>query len=350
MTHMDNLTENDASRFNIGMSQISKSLKTLFIGGVVLTTCLSVQAQEKSQSETPLIPAALIGYNPDAGTHNYFFIVDKSARELSIWQPQGDSFQLVKKVPADIGKNNSDKKKQGDHATPEGIYFLQERKEAPNLEFSLYGSLAFTTDYPNIFDKADLKTGDGIWLHAIPDSVPLTRGSRGCVVLRNNTIKEVSQFIALKTTPIMIFDKVDSLSETERLDKKKRVTQFLDTWKASWATEDIDIYISFYDEQFKSSGMNKLAWRKHKERLANDREQIQIELSPASMFHNKNEWVIRMIQDYKSSKFADLGYKTLYVRESETGFKIIAEEFQLIKKNEAALIKTASQSEPNITN
>jgi len=65
-----------------------------------------------------------------------------------------------------------------------------------------YGVHAFTTDYPNIFDLRKGKTGFGIWLHAIDESQTLERGSQGCVVVRNDTIKKLAQILRLEKHPL----------------------------------------------------------------------------------------------------------------------------------------------------
>src|SRR5690606_35402957 len=112
----------------------------------------------------------------------HVFIVDKKERVLSIWEETAMGLQRIAAYPTDIGKNVKDKQILGDKATPEGIYFMLEKYEANSLDYQTYGSRAFTLDYPNFFDRMEKKTGSGIWLHAVPDTVSLRRGSRGCVI------------------------------------------------------------------------------------------------------------------------------------------------------------------------
>ncbi|NBW99778.1 hypothetical protein EBR03_09440, partial [bacterium] len=129
-----------------------------------------------SQPETDQFPSGLISLSQDPALSTTAIVVDKATRTLKVYEVNGSQPKKVVEHPTDIGKKSGDKQRENDHRTPVGIYFLLERKTQPEIPFDLYGNLAFTTDYPNIFDRRLDKTGSGIWLHAVPDSVPLTRG------------------------------------------------------------------------------------------------------------------------------------------------------------------------------
>src|SRR5690606_34992220 len=156
-------------------------------------------------SEMEKLPADLLQISGTEAFSKYVLLVDKKERKLMVFERNGETIKKIDEVPADIGKKNGNKTKQDDAKTPEGIYFFQKKLTQPEIPFSLYGKMAFTTDYPNLFDRRAQKTGYGIWLHSIPDDVPLTRGSRGCVVIRNNVLEKISSYIKLRETPIIIY-------------------------------------------------------------------------------------------------------------------------------------------------
>src|SRR6202007_3302026 len=106
--------------------------------------------------------------------------------------------------------------------------------------FSTYGSVAFTTNYPNFFDKYDNKTGSGIWLHSVPDKVPLTRGSRGCVVLRNNDIKKIESAITLKKTFLVIDNQIVWVPKEDHTKERDLAVAWLETWRTQWEKQDIE--------------------------------------------------------------------------------------------------------------
>ncbi|MGE0634396.1 MAG: murein L,D-transpeptidase family protein, partial [Pseudobdellovibrionaceae bacterium] len=272
-----------------------------------------------SQSETK-IPKALVQMISSPHSSPAAFVVDKEARTLTIWETDGENLKKLAEYPTDIGKSVGAKLKTGDHKTPEGIYFFNDRKSGKELLFDLYGSLAFTTDYPNHFDQLDGKTGYGIWLHGIPDSVPLTRGSRGCVVVRNAVIQEVEKYIKVGQTPILIFGKVDYVSADQRKEFQKKITDFIESWRAAWQSQNIDQYIAFYDSSFKSQGMNQRQWKTYKEGLKKKYEFIKVGLTNASILNHGDQFIIRALQNYSSDQFSDFGQKTLFVRQTKDGF------------------------------
>jgi murein L,D-transpeptidase YafK len=208
-------------------------------------------------------PASVIAIPKNSDYYRpYVFVVDKSARSLEIWKFD-DSTEGRRKLvksdshPADLGKNLGPKVAEGDHKTPEGIYFLLDRLDGSAIDFKQYGSRAYTTNYPNYFDALDGKTGSGIWLHAVPDDVPLTRGSRGCVVVRNGVIGTLDPYIQLGKTPIVISDKIEPRSAEEMEAEQAKLTTWLNLWTTAWAGKSIDQYMAFYDQDFKSLGLNK---------------------------------------------------------------------------------------------
>lgn len=274
-------------------------------------------------------PAGLIALSDEPEFASYSFVVDKSKRTLSVYEWKQGDLSVIAEYPADIGKKTGDKMKENDHRTPVGIYFLLREMTQPEIPFSLYGNLAFSTDYPNIFDKRDFKTGSGIWLHAVPDSVPLTRGSRGCVVVRNDIIKHLKNYVRLEQTPILIFDEVKYLNTAEYQTQKKKYLQDFENWRLAWEQQDVDTYIKYYDASFKNDQMNYKQWYKHKKKLKNLYSYIKVHLSPPLILQNKDQVVIRTVQRYESNLHKDYGIKTIHARlNPEVGFQIIREDWK----------------------
>nr|BFD67874.1 hypothetical protein HAGR004_28960 [Bdellovibrio sp. HAGR004] len=290
----------------------------------------------KSQNEKELLPASLLQISETEAFSRYVFLVDKEQRKLSVFERNGELIQKITEYPADIGKMGGNKTKRDDHKTPEGIYFLQERLSQPKIPFSLYGALAFTTNYPNLFDKRENKTGSGIWLHAIPDSVPLTRGSRGCVVVRNDVIKKLADYIKLGETPILIFDHVDYVSKDEHDKRRLALSNFVESWRQAWETQDIEKYMSYYDAGFKAPGFNYNSWKNHKKSLKSKYEYIKVHLSQPYIVQHNDQLLVKTLQRYESDKHIDYGVKTIYALKSGDSFKIIREEWAPFNQNEVA--------------
>ena len=322
--------------------------------GIISLLALNSQAQSTSQSgtdKTKMYPAGLISLSEDSPFSSFSFVVDKSKRTLSVYEWKNNDLTIIAEYPTDIGKKMGDKTKRDDHRTPVGIYFLQEEKTQPEIPFELYGNLAFSTDYPNIFDKRDAKTGSGIWLHAVPDTVALTRGSRGCVVVRNDVIKLLKSYVKLQQTPILIFDEVKFMTTQDHQSQKQKYLQDFENWRTAWETQDVDTYIKYYDASFKNDEMNYKQWYTHKKKLKSMYSYIKVQLAPPMILQNKDQIVIRTIQRYESNLHRDYGVKTIHARLSPTvGFQIIREDWKPLNDPLAAdskPVKTSVQMPPD---
>lgn len=272
------------------------------------------------------VPASLVEIPFSSNFYSpYAFVVDKAQRKLTVWQQTSSGLKQVAQFPADLGKSSGEKRARGDHKTPEGIYFLQERREGQTLDFNLYGKRAFTTDYPNFFDRLEGKTGDGIWLHAVPDHVPLTRGSRGCVVVRNDVILDISQYVKLGRTPILIQNQMDLLPARDMLKTTTEINHWLESWRTAWESKNIDRYIEYYGDEFKSMRMNRGQWKSYKTRLSSLYKSIAVRLSKPVVFADRNRAVVRFLQEYASDMHSDVGEKVLYLKKTDGVFRIIGE-------------------------
>lgn len=329
----------------------------LFIAGCALSilslpTLAQTPLNSTSQVETKdSWPASLLQISETEAFSRYVLLVDKDKRKLSVFERNGEQIRKVEEYPADIGKNGGNKTKRDDHRTPEGIYFLERRLSQPKIPFNLYGALAFTTNYPNLFDQRENKTGSGIWLHAIPDSVPLTRGSRGCVVVRNEVIKKLDDFIKLRETPILIFDHVDYLSKDEHEKRRVTMNNFVEQWRQSWESNDIEKYMSFYDRDFKAPGFNFETWKNHKANLKTKYQYTKIHLSQPYIVQHNDQLLVKTLQRYESDQHVDYGVKTLYALRAGDSYKIIREEWTPFNEKEvtAAIARETAMATPPST-
>jgi murein L,D-transpeptidase YafK len=274
-----------------------------------------------------MVPDNLVIMGDGAAFSQYAMIADKSKRTLTIWKNEKDTLTFVKAVPMDIGKNGGDKTIRDDHKTPEGIYFPQTMLEGAGLDYNEYGVRAFPLDYPNFFDQRAKKTGSGIWLHAIPETKSLLRGSRGCVVVRNDIIKEISPLITLKKTPVIIEDEVNYVSPKEFEKLRADITAYLEKWRSAWENKDIDQYISMYGDDFKSMRMKRDQWKSYKEGLNKKYSYIKVKLSKPVFFTRNGEAILNFMQQYESDAKKDFGRKTLYLRRVGNEYKIVGEEW-----------------------
>src|SRR6185437_16334362 len=105
----------------------------------------------------------------------------------------------------------------------------------------------------NFFDRFEHKSGFGIWLHAIPETKSLRRGSEGCVVVRNDTLQKLTPLVTLKRTPVIILDHVNYVTPDQLVQEKQSALSWLESWRHAWEAKDLDTYMAHYADDFKGN-------------------------------------------------------------------------------------------------
>ncbi len=173
---------------------------------------------------------------------HHVFIVEKATHKIYLLKEDNAGYRFISSFNIATGENSGDKSYQGDHRTPEGIFFIEDFLPQKKLletrgeQGKIYGVGAFTLDFPNPVDLFRKKTGGGIWIHSTDDESRIAKGldSQGCVVTKNLDLVDLSKYIELNKTPVIITHEMKYISpETHQL-KKKELLDFLDSWLTSW--------------------------------------------------------------------------------------------------------------------
>jgi murein L,D-transpeptidase YafK len=257
----------------------------------------------------------------------YAILVDKKTQTLSLYQASSDEPRLVKEYRCTTGKNNGSKIKEGDKRTPNGVYFFKSRLEDDQLP-EKYGKRAFPMDYPNDYDRLDDKSGSGIWLHAVDvDSrVQQSYDTEGCVVVTNKDIQDLTGYIALRETPIIIDDSIYTAPPGKIREEREQISAFIEKWRFAWQNKKLDAYIDCYDERFEGKqGMGRKQWRQYKATLNKTYKNITVKLADLKIYQYHSYVVVSFIQDYRSSGFQAKGRKLLYLVRSGQGYTIFSE-------------------------
>ncbi|MBD63935.1 MAG: hypothetical protein CME62_01910 [Halobacteriovoraceae bacterium] len=281
-------------------------------------------------------------YKLDARFTHHVIVVEKSTHTLYLYQYDEPLPRLLKKYQIATGKIIGNKKVQGDKKTPEGVYFFQNFHSAEDLikkygETGLiYGAGAFTTNYPNIIDRMQGKTGGGIWLHSTDDDSRVQKGldSRGCVVAIDEDLKDISQYIDLTNTPVVIVQDLAFLSEATWQTNKEELLGAVESWSKAWVEKDFETYINSYSPtEFTSSKGGYQAYKRYKRAVFARDDKPIIDFRNISALTYKNYAVVTIEQDYSSDVIQDIGKKTLYLKKDENyQWKIVFEGFQKIKE------------------
>jgi len=259
-------------------------------------------------------------------------IVDKKMNKLRVVKYVDGKYEVIKEYHATLGRVKGDKEEEGDLKTPEGIYTFSSLLRPPGLK-PKFGAMAFYLNYPNAFDHMAGRTGFDIMLHATnePDRLKQNYDSEGCIVVKNEEIKEIESNIKLGLTPILVFSEFTDGYQVPGTDT--RLKSFFDSWISAWETKDIESYINHYHSDFSAQGKNRTAWKAFKKGLNRWYGTIKVGPEDVRFYRHPKYSMITFTQNYRSTlKSGSAGHrsrgtKILYVAEEAGQPKIIAETY-----------------------
>jgi murein L,D-transpeptidase YafK len=264
--------------------------------------------------------------------NSYAVVVDKTNEIVYVVKMNEGAPVVVKKYSCITGKRPGDKLEEGDQRTPEGIYFPEYwTSQLPPI----YGIGAFPLNYPNILDRKILRrNGHGIWIHGTNNPRRPPHSSNGCIVLKNQDLEELKKFIVPKRTPVVIVSKLSFSSREAFVSEKKSLIGFVLRWKRYWENtpENLEPYLSLYDENFVWERGGIKSWIRHKERVTKKKKWIRIKLSDLTIIKDGrilkfgNLYVVRVKVKYRSNNYSSDTNKILYVIKRKGKWKILAEE------------------------
>ncbi|MBA7570819.1 hypothetical protein ES708_12572 [subsurface metagenome] len=277
---------------------------------------------------------AILDYN---GSARYILLVDKNVHTLYVLDYDGGNRKLVHSFDCKTGKNQGNKQVEGDQRTPEGVYFFVEKYDRNEIQRLVgrqqayqYGDMAYVMNFPNVLDRLKGKNGGGIWLHGTDKQFDQTSpfDTQGCVVLSNDAIKVISNYIDLYDTSIIIVeslsvDKIDTITSA-----KQEILTMIEDWRESWAEKRIDDYIDFYSPYFSSQGKNRDQWKIDKSYLATINGNVTISLDDFTVMRHNDGLLVQFKQTYSAANLNSIGIKTLYLVPGADSWKIISEGFR----------------------
>lgn len=312
------------------------------LGFFSLTLARADEILTEPQSATSLpdfLPANIL--QMDSKFAHHILIVEKQSHKLHVFENESGIPKLLKTYSIATGKFKGNKSSDGDHKTPEGIYDLNGFLSQEDLQkkfggqAKIYGAGAFPTNYPNLIDERAGKKGGGIWLHSTDDDSRISKelDSRGCVVAQNADLHEISQYIEVEHTPIIITQDASFLSRGTWAQNRKDILSVVSKWMKAWQEKDFTGYIDAYDPQFhdKTRG-GYSAYRAYKQSVFARADKPSILFDFISVLSSPEYAVVYFQQDYRSSAINDLGKKTLFLKKVNTyDWKIVGELWDKIE-------------------
>ena len=294
-------------------------------------------------AESEFLPSVI--YQLDSNFTHHVMVVEKSTHSLYLYENNQGLPKLLKKYTIMTGKFPGDKQVQGDKKTPEGIYFFQNFHASQELlkkygdYGKIYGAGAFTLNYPNEIDRREGKTGGGIWLHSSDDDNRISLGldSKGCVVAVDKDLKDLSRYIDLANTPMVIVENLSFLNLESWKTQKESLQNVVYSWMEAWQKKDFKTYINQYSprEFLDNRKGNYSAYKTYKKAVFSRADEPQILFSDVSILLNNDYAVVTMKQDYSSSVIRDIGKKVLYLKKNDRyEWKIVSEKWSKLDQEQ----------------
>lgn len=283
---------------------------------------------QRVQSPTPSdrLPRNLLRLSSD---QKYAVVVDTARSTLFVYENRDGAPRYVADYYITIGKNGTEKAREGDKRTPVGVYHVTASLPRTKLT-DFYGSGAFPISYPNEWDRRNGRDGHGIWLHGTPSDTYSRppRASDGCVVLNNADLVAISKYLQPGVTPVIIASGVDWVSDGELSNARAELQGALDQWRQDWESRKTEQYLSHYAPSFSSGEGGLAAWASQKRQVNAGKEWVKVRLDDVSLFLYPGAQpmaVTTFTQDYRSNNLSNVMKKRLYwIRDGER-WKIIQE-------------------------
>ena len=108
-------------------------------------------------------------------------------------------------------------------------------------------------------------------------------------------------------------------------DRSKQVTDKLAGWLRAWEHQDVNTYLSFYSNKFKTPKGSRAKWRNTRYRALKANKNLSIQVSNIQTSQNKNIIELNFIQKFNSDKYSDVGIKELIWIDDGSDWKILKE-------------------------
>ncbi len=287
----------------------------------------------KSLRERPdpeLIPRAILQMRDD---QKNVLLVDAKRSRLYVYQRVNGQFKLTSDYYISQGRLGVNKFKEGDQKTPLGVYYITARLPGARLP-EFYGPGALPINYPNEWDKANGRSGSGIWLHGTPsDSYsrpPLS--SDGCVVLTNPDLKELSASVEIGNTPVIISEDLKFVSKAHWEADKLAANKMLESWRTDLETTDPELLRRHYSRNFKAMrGQNLNNWLDKVQQSNLGARKISVSLRDVTLFRypdqkdQKELIVAAFTQEATIGKGKHVTRKRQYWAKEGAQWKIVSE-------------------------
>lgn len=115
------------------------------------------------------------------------------------------------------------------------------------------------------------------------------------------------------------------VNKTNVINKDEIITT-MQGWAAAWSAQQVDLYLSFYDEQYHPTGMSRSDWIEQRKLRVKRPKWVQITLNDFSVApHQKDRAIVKLVQRYRSENYHDKTRKQFLLQNTPDGWRIMSE-------------------------
>lgn len=213
----------------------------------------------KDRPNKDLLPSELMVLDSKQA---YVILIDTSRSRLFLYENSFPHPRLVTDFYISQGKRGAVKNREGDKRTPIGVYTITELLPKEKLT-DFYGPIALPIDYPNAWDKRLGKTGYGIWLHGMPEEYVSRppKDSDGCVVLANQDLLALQQFVDIGSTMVVISEHLDFVPSDVWQVQRRSALRVVKSWKDD-LEKGLSSGLQHYAQNVLIDGQDLISWQK----------------------------------------------------------------------------------------
>jgi murein L,D-transpeptidase YafK len=253
----------------------------------------------------------------------FVVFVDKRQQQVYVFQSVHGKLEKVFEAPCSTGKVPGPKMVEGDAKTPIGIFFATRFARMPDTS-TTYGAMVYYLDYPNLFDKRAKRNGDNIWIHGTNKPLQPNQ-SNGCVALRNQDLENLSRYIFLGKTPIIIEESISWVNQKDLQPYSDELERLARTWTKSIVDGDERTHQRLYLQEGFEPSTERKGLLKKAAQLRTAKWHFDVMPRDMTICRIDNTAVIMFDQVLSLKSFDDVhsSYVRLYLERYTTGWFIV---------------------------
>ncbi len=197
------------------------------------------------------------------------------------------------------------------------------------LEQAMHANQVYATVYDNLtavyVEMARGSYANALQLGVTPQQISLKKVKLETQLARQTTAASSSQPPATVTAEVAPAQPATKINSTGELDQDILLT--LQGWASAWSAQEVDLYLSFYDAEFKpAKGMSRSRWEQQRSQRLRRPAWVKITLNDFKREPAEEGFArVRFMQYYQSDHYRDKTRKELLLKSSDEGWRILSE-------------------------